>query len=387
MKVVFLSNYLTHHQTEFCENLLQQKNIDFCFIQTEEMSIERKKMGWCLDISKYPYVLNYGKHNQRQLKKILLEAQVIILGDSKIDVTQYRLDKNVLILFYRERLFKQKKCFQLIRRIKLWIKYSWKYRKYNTISLCASAYASKDFSEIWSFSNRCFKWGYFPELKKYDVDELLKRKQQNSKICLLWTGRFIYWKRVGDVLEVAKRLRDLGVDFQLNIIGSGELQREVKSYISANQLNQYVSLKGNVSFKEVRKYMEQSNIYIMTSNQEEGWGVVVNEAMNSACSVIGSSLAGAVPYLITDGENGLIYKCGDIEELTAKVLGLINNPLEAVRLGKNAYYTIMNTWNAKIASKRLIQLIEFVKDGKGTPFTEGPCSLAEIIDERKELDE
>ena len=51
----------------------------------------------------------------------------------------------------------------------------------------------------------------------------------------------------------------------------------------------------------------------MTSNQEEGWGVVVNEAMNSGCVVIGSNLAGSVPYLIENGKNGLIYNCGDLQ--------------------------------------------------------------------------
>ena len=48
--------------------------------------------------------------------------------------------------------------------------------------------------------------------------------------------------------------------------------------------------------------MEQANIFIISSTHEEGWGAVVNEAMNSGCVVIGSHAAGAVPFLIENAK-------------------------------------------------------------------------------------
>ena len=41
MKVVFVSNYLTHHQLPFCHAMNAKLGSDFCFIETEEMTQER----------------------------------------------------------------------------------------------------------------------------------------------------------------------------------------------------------------------------------------------------------------------------------------------------------------------------------------------------------
>lgn len=381
MKVIFLSNYLTHHQTELCNCLYRRNNNDFYFIQTEEMSEERKQLGWEFDVEQFGYVFTYSAENKDAFIKLISSADVIILGDTCLDITKYPIKKEAIIFLYRERLFKVKKQLHFIRKIRLWLKYTWKYRKFRTYVLCASAYSSKDFDEIWSFQKRYYKWGYFPKCVTYDIDKLMKKKTSENKIRLLWTGRFIQWKRIFDVLELAIVLKDLKIDFQLDILGGGVLQEKVESFIKDRTLTDYVNIVGNVPFDKVRNYMESANIFIMTSNQEEGWGAVVNEAMNSGCVVLGSNLAGSVPYLIKDGESGFIYTCGDVQEISQKVVELISNPSAMETIGKNAYHQIHDLWNADIAAERLLMLIDALYDNNDTIFIEGPCSYAEIIDE------
>ena len=46
MKVVFVSNYINHHQIPFCNAMREQLSEDFFFVQTEPMAEERIKMGW-----------------------------------------------------------------------------------------------------------------------------------------------------------------------------------------------------------------------------------------------------------------------------------------------------------------------------------------------------
>ena len=347
------------------------------------MSDERKKLGWGFDTKQFKYVFDYSASTENELIKKIVESDVIIIGDTNIDITRYHIKKDALIFFYRERLFKVKKPLHFLRRIRLWGKYTWKYRQYKAFVLCASAYSSKDFDEIWSFKNKCYKWGYFPKCVTYEIDELIRKKQSNSKIKLLWTGRFIHWKRIFDVLELAKKLKELRIDYQLDILGGGILQEEVETFIKDNDLVNYVSIVGNVPFEKVREYMENANIYIMTSNQEEGWGVVVNEAMNSGCVVIGSDLAGSVPYLIENGKNGLIYNCGDLQDLLNKVIDLILDPIKMETLGKNAYFQIHTLWNADIATERFFKLVDILNRGEKVVFNDGPCSIAEIVMERK----
>ena len=127
--------------------------------------------------------------------------------------------------------------------------------------------------------------------------------------------------------------------------------------------------------------MEKAQIFLVTSDRNEGWGAVVNEAMNSCCSVIANHAAGAVPYLIQNGSNGFIYKDGDIDELFDKVIWLLTHESFRRQMGKEAYLTIINQWNAKTAASRLLTLSQRLLEGKGTPYSDGICSQAEIIED------
>ena len=127
--------------------------------------------------------------------------------------------------------------------------------------------------------------------------------------------------------------------------------------------------------------MEKSEIFIFTSDRNEGWGAVLNESMNSACAVVANSAIGSVPFLMQDGENGYMYKDGDIDDLFEKVKKLLDNADERKRIAKNAYKTMADEWNAENAAKKFVALCEKMLDGEYRPFPyeRGVCSKAEIL--------
>ena len=127
--------------------------------------------------------------------------------------------------------------------------------------------------------------------------------------------------------------------------------------------------------------MEQSEIYLFTSDRQEGWGAVLNESMNSACAVVANSAIGSVPFLIDDGRNGYVYKDGDIDALYEKTKKLLDNVDERKRLARNAYLTMANEWDAENAAKKFLVLCERMLAGeyKPFPFEAGVCSKAEIL--------
>ena len=126
--------------------------------------------------------------------------------------------------------------------------------------------------------------------------------------------------------------------------------------------------------------MEEASIFLFTSDRYEGWGAVLNEAMNSGCAVVASHAIGSVPFLINDGKNGLIYRSGDIEDLYKKVKYLIDNKEKTAELGKNAYYAITDLWNAETAAERFKQLVQVINAGGADDlFNDGPCSKAKVL--------
>lgn len=377
ISIVFVSNYFTHHQKPFSDAIYEKSGIDYLFIETEVMEEERQNMGW--SINEIPsYVITsrtFYENNQKFLEKIE-EADVVVFGSAPQALIKSRIQNKKLVIRYSERPIKDKyQKWKYLYRLYSWRKLNPQYD--NMIMLCASAYTSADYAKHYLYKNKCYRWGYFPKTEKYDSDALVKAKDKKS---ILWCGRFLDWKHPETAVEIAKRLRDEGYEFTLNFIGSGEIYRTIENLIDVYNLQDYVQLLGNMSPEMVRKYMEQAGVYLFTSDFREGWGAVLNEAMNSGCAVVASHAIGSVPFLVKHNENGFIYKNGDIDDLYNKVKYLLDNPQEQERLGKNAYSSIVDLWNAEIAADRFVKFVEQLKENKTCNiYSDGPCSMAENL--------
>ena len=131
---------------------------------------------------------------------------------------------------------------------------------------------------------------------------------------------------------------------------------------------------------DVRKKMEESDIYFMTSDRKEGWGAVVNEAMNAGCVVVASHMVGATPNLICHEENGLIFQSGKVDSLFNETEKIINNTCYRKQIAVKACETIEKLWNPQIAARRLL---EFCEKRRTDLFESGPCSKELPVRETK----
>ena len=180
-------------------------------------------------------------------------------------------------------------------------------------------------------------------------------------------------------VEVAKRLKKDGLIFDLNIIGPGPLEDNLRKEIDKYDLCDCTHLLGQKGQDEVRGYMEKSDIFLFTSDENEGWGVTLCESMASSCAPVASHAAGSSTYLIKDGDNGFIFKSQDINSLYSKVKALVENKELRESFSKKAYQTMRDVWNCETAANNLMQLVQALKEGKETPIEYGPCSQAPII--------
>ena len=376
MKIVFLSNYFNHHQKPFSDALYAKIGDGYTFVETKQMSQERKNMGWGME-SYPPYVVSAEKliSNLRYYIDLINNADAVIIGSASEELIKERKNLQKLIFRYSERPLK--KGIEPLKYIPRFIKWRKKNpRNIPIYMLCASAYTAKDYAKFGLFKNKCFKWAYFTECKKYDdVESLIETKKRYS---LLWVARFLKLKHPEAAVEVTRRLREDGYDVTLDMIGTGPIENEIRELIKKENLAERIHIFGSMKPEQVREHMEKSEIFMFTSDRNEGWGAVVNEAMNSGCAVVGSDATGVVPFLIKDGENGLIYKSGNVDELYKKVKWLIDNDNKRKQMSKEAYKTIEQQWNAENASTRLLVLVEKISAGEDVKnlFTDGVCSLS-----------
>ena len=364
MKFVFVSNYINHHQKPFCDALYDRLGDEFCFVQTMPMEEERVAMGWDTSLAQLPYVRLL--YEDTSVQDLIYDAECVLFGWSeREDIAQKRILSGRPTLRVSERLYRDGRYKAISPRglIAKYIEHI-RFRKMPVYMLCAGAYTAADFSLIHAYPGKCLKWGYFPPFREFSSEALRSMKQDASKaqIQIVWAGRFIPLKNAEYAIRLAHRLQSEGIDYHLHMVGSGELENELKDMADRLSCAENISWYGFLNPDEVRNIMETSHIHLCTSNQLEGWGAVVNEGMNSGCIEIVSDRMGAVPFLIKSGENGLTYSRDSYEEMERVALeairGLMDGNPKYIQMGEMAYATIRNEWNSEVAAGRLMKIVD-----------------------------
>lgn len=377
MKIVYVSNFMNHHQLPIAQRLYEKYGDDYRFVALSGLPKERQKFGYEDMNHSFPFVVcAYDSPElQEYANRITVDCDILLAGSCPDSYIKRRTDAGKIVIKTSERFFKSESSLkEKFHNFLSALKHLAPFQGKKLYFLCASAYTSVDINRFTRFTGKAYKWGYFPETKKYEsIENIINSKKKNS---ILWAGRLLDWKHPDAAIRTAKKLKENGYKFELNIIGTGAMEQELKNMISDYDLENDVHILGSMKPEQVREYMEQSQIYLFTSDRNEGWGAVLNESMNSACAVVANREIGSVPYLLNNEKNGLIYDSE--EELYLCVKKLMNDSLLQRELGKAAYRTIADCWSPEIAVERLVQFIcEICKSGSCTLFENGPCSKDE----------
>jgi len=390
--LTFYSNYFNHHQKALCDEFYKLLGEGFKFIETMPMEGFRAQMGWGEDTP--PYVIKtYESGELEEAAAILaISSDVVIMGTAPEEYCEARLKENKLTFRYSERPLKEGFIkFFIPRLTKKYIRMHVSNRDKNIYVLGASAFTALDFKEMFnSYPDKCYKFGYFPVHKEYDIDKLLEEKKslaEENCPSILWLGRMLKLKKPELVVMAARQLKNLGYNFRLHMVGEGEMRPVLEKMVDDYDLSDRVTFENFLSPDEARDRMAQYQIYVMTSNKLEGWGSVRYEGLNAGCAVVASHVCGATPWLVENEKCGLVFKSGDVMSLTNQLKKLLDNKELIDEYGRNAYNKMHENWNPKNAAASVLRLAEGLTaagaDGKNIKapaaeyvIEEGPCSKA-----------
>lgn len=381
MKVVFISNFLNHHQLPVAEELFKELGENYTFVSTAETPESFLNAGYPDCRAKEYNLLAYRSEKQRvHARRIISEADFVIFGAASFDWIRERRTLGKPIIIYSERWFKDftRHLFSpgLWRNI-LFEHLPWRSAK-NIWVLCASAFLPNDLDWFGLYRGHRYKWGYFTECPKLDFSKILEKRNPDV-VDIFWCARFIFFKKWEMPIKMAYRLKSEGFKFRLRMAGSGPYWEAAKKLIQDLSVEDCVSLIGNFPNKKILEMMRESNIFLFTSNREEGWGAVLSEAMGAGMAVVAGNKIGSAPYLIKDGENGMLFKSCNLDDLTEKTRALLKNSALRERISTAAYETMQTVWSPETAAIRLLEFCKSIKDGNEPSmlFENGPCSLAD----------
>ncbi len=375
MRLALFTNIPSHHQIPLAQAFAAKLLGGFAMVCWESGLEERLKLGWKKDYD-FDWLVQAGtsaKMYDRAIN-ILRTTEIVIWGYAPEKEIAERIANRKLTFRYTERFFKLGYWRILDPRVLRAVVQIYNSSRSSANHLLAvGPYCASDYRLLRSFSGRIWRWGYFPE-----VPQRLNRQERHSEIVVLWAGRMLDWKRVDLLLRAAAWIRAQGNRrFRVRLIGYGPEEERLRTLATRMGLNDVCEFHPPMSPEQVWAEMERADIYVLPSNQQEGWGAVVNEAMARGCCVIGSRSAGSVPWLIQDGVNGYIFDGNRAETLGRILLRCLENPARTREMGIAAYQTMASLWSPEVAAERFLKLCEAIEAGKPSPFDDGgPCSPA-----------
>lgn len=186
---------------------------------------------------------------------------------------------------------------------------------------------------------------------------------------LLFVGRLVAAKGLPILLESLAALQTKHPDIVLTVIGDGSERRQLEQLTAKLGLSQNVNYVGYKSQLEVREYLQQTDIFVMSSFAE-GIPVVLMEAMASGVPVVATQIAG-VSELVEHGINGYLVPPGDSIYLRENIEKLLNNPQVRAAFGTAGREKVERDFNIRHEVASLHQLMTNALQSNG----ELTCSL------------
>lgn len=375
MKFVYYSSVLNHHQRCLCDAFFALLGEDFRFVQTMPMERQRIELGYQQEDAPYVIKTYESEENRIKAEKLAVEADVMLASVFPVELLYERMRQNKLTFRHIETYFKSGK-YRLLSpnamRI-VWMEHT-RYRRKPLYLLCASAHTAKDVNLFGAYPCKKFKWGYFPPLEM--LGDIHTERGGNEKTEFLWCGRMLEWKKPMYAIRTVQKLHKKGYSVHLNMVGTGPELERLKACVERENMTELVTFCGPVPPARVRMYMRRADVFFFTSTRQEGWGAVLNEAMNSGCTVLASEEAGATGYLVKHGKNGLVYKHNNLDQLAKLAEKLCNNKDQMRYLGTNAAATITELWNYRVAAERLVKTAQaLLEEQNGVRYEDGPMSI------------
>lgn len=146
---------------------------------------------------------------------------------------------------------------------------------------------------------------------------------------IVYFGRLSNEKGLGTLIEASK-----GLDVEVKIIGDGPLRNSLIFRVK-NEKIKNVKFLGYKIGEELHRELRKSMFAVLPSECYENNPRSVMEAFALGKPVIGSRIGG-IPELVRDGETGLTFEPGNVENLREKIKYLKENPNKITEMGKNA---------------------------------------------------
>lgn len=190
-----------------------------------------------------------------------------------------------------------------------------------------------------------------------DTDFFFQKKDRNKKgpIKIITVGRLEIFKGQSFGIECVSSLIKAGYNIQYLLIGEGSQKKILQNLIKEKQLENYITLAGSKNQEEVRNFLQEHDIFLMTSITDPDYGVesqglVTAEAQACGLPVIAFD-SGGVKYTFENGKSGFLVPECDVKEMADKIEFLIKDEKLLHQMSETAVKYIQENFSRKKLNK------------------------------------
>ncbi|MEE9379447.1 MAG: glycosyltransferase family 4 protein [Candidatus Lokiarchaeia archaeon] len=164
---------------------------------------------------------------------------------------------------------------------------------------------------------------------------------------LLCVGPFLKRKRISLLIKAMSKVLKKFPEVHLILIGKGITWEYCKRLSKIFKIQNHTSFLGFIPQEDLLKFYASSDIFVFPS-ELEGFGQVLLESMASGTPVI---CANKPPMSEIIGNAGITFEINNVEDLSEKILKLLNNKDELKTLGEKSIDEVEKYDLLKIAKK------------------------------------
>ncbi|MGZ4664154.1 MAG: glycosyltransferase family 4 protein, partial [Frankiaceae bacterium] len=192
--------------------------------------------------------------------------------------------------------------------------------------------------------------------------EIRRRHRLESRPVIVCVSRLVERKGQDMLIRALPDIRRAVPGAALLIVGGGPYREKLKRLARDAGVEADVILTGSVPWTELPAHYDAGNVFAMPCRtrraglEVEGLGIVYLEASATGLPVVGGNSGGA-PDAVLEGETGYVVDGRSQNEITRRVVELLQDSSLARRMGRQGRHWAEREWRWDILAGKLRSLL------------------------------
>jgi len=260
--------------------------------------------------------------------------------------------------------------FFLTRQKYKWLAFLWRWIAKNADECVFNSNASKDAAEgIGIRKSIVIPYGvdvnrFAPRKARSQLVEGTRRKYGvENKVIILAVGRLVERKGFKYLVQAMPHILKR-ISAVLVIVGAGPEKASLTKLVGELGLDDHVRVVGSVAPSDLSLLYNACDVFVLPAvtdagGDQEGFGLVLCEAMSCGKPVIGTRVGGIVD-VISEGQDGVLVEEKSVEQLSEAVVRVAGDHKLAMSLGENARVSAVKKFSCERAAREYVALYAFL---------------------------